>query len=449
MKLLSLLVLGSLALPCVCVADIVVLKDGTTVEGEIRRTGDSYIVKGAGGAVTNIATDKVERIEVRPAGGADAAVTRLQSLRRASENMADIRQILDRYRAFIDQNPGTAAGTSAENELKLWQDRLDRGMVKVGEKWMTPDERDGLRSKSTDVAIVLHDMLKQGRLKESTPILDHAIQVDPSNMSLLYLHGVLNYQEEKLQPSRKSFEGVAAVAPDHAPTLNNLAVILWRQNAHPAALIYYDRAMLAAPVTGMILDNVAEALNALPKEQRDSAIVKKLLRHFKEQDEALQKKMAESGLYRWGSSWVNETELKKLQADEKVIKDQITQMEQDFGSLQKRVRDLDRQIADIVNQMNIIDAQTYAPGPNGTSTRLPYPPVWFTLQAQVSALRTERGQRIDDMNRLRGAAKQALGNMPQPKYSGLQKLIDFDGMPLPAGYQPPSTQPSGGRATAQ
>ena len=68
-------------------------------------------------------------------------------------------------------------------------------MVKVGDKWMTPDERDGLRSKSTDVAIQLHDMLKQGRLKESTPILT-TIVVDPSNMSLLYLHGVLNYQEE-------------------------------------------------------------------------------------------------------------------------------------------------------------------------------------------------------------------------------------------------------------
>src|SRR5665213_3823566 len=121
-------------------------------------------------------------------------------------------------------------------------------------------------------------------------------------------------------------------------------------------------------------------------------------------------------------------------------------MEQDFGSLQKRVRDLERQIADIVNQMNIIDAQTYAPGPNNTTTRLPYPQAWFTLQAQVSALRTERGQRIDDMNRLRGAAKQALGNMPQPKYSGLQKLIDFDGMPLPAGYRPPATPSSGGRA---
>ena len=98
MKLLSLLVLGFLALPCVGLADVVVLKDGTTVEGEIRRTGDGYIVKGAGGAVTNVATDKVERIEVRPSGGADAATARLQSLRRASENMADIKQILDRYR---------------------------------------------------------------------------------------------------------------------------------------------------------------------------------------------------------------------------------------------------------------------------------------------------------------------------------------------------------------
>ena len=57
--------------------------------------------------------------------------------------------------------------------------------------------------------------------------------------------------------------------------------------------------MLAAPVSREILDNVAEALNALPENQRKGPVVAKVVRHFKEQDDDLQKKMAERGLVRW------------------------------------------------------------------------------------------------------------------------------------------------------
>lgn len=440
MKRLSLLLLALLGLPCVVLADVITLKDGTKLEGEIKRSGDSYIVKNATG-MTTIPIEKVAGIELRPQAGNDAIMDRLRSLRRAAENIADIRQILDRYRAFVDQNPNTPAAEAAQKEMLIWQDRLDHGLVKVADKWMTQDDRDALRAKSTDTALSLHDMLKQGRLKEAAGILERSLQIDPQNTSFLYLHGVLQYQQELLPVSRKSFESVMTAAPDHAPTLNNLAVILWRQHAPIAALGYYDRAMLAAPVSKEILDNVAEALNALPKDLRENIVTKKVVRHFKEQDDTLQKKMSEFGQYRWGAEWVSEKELKKLKDEEKVITDQIAQMGKDFDSVQKRIAVLDRQIAEVINEMNLIDSQTYAPGPNGTVTRLPYPPVFFTLGQQLANLRTERAARVEDLDTLRKAAKKAQSNLPAPKYNGLQKIIDFDGMPLPAGFRFPAPPP--------
>ena len=102
------------------------------------------------------------------------------------------------------------------------------------------------RTKSTDTAMALHDTIKSGRLKEGGVLVDRALVIDPQNVSLQYLNGVVHYQQEQLVPARKAFEAVVAAAPDHAPTLNNLAVVLWRQNAHPAALGYYDRAVLGA-----------------------------------------------------------------------------------------------------------------------------------------------------------------------------------------------------------
>ena len=49
-------------------------------------------------------------------------------------------------------------------------------------------------------------MIKQGRLKQSTPILDRQLQIDPQNISLLYIQGVMQYMQEFLPPSRKAFE---------------------------------------------------------------------------------------------------------------------------------------------------------------------------------------------------------------------------------------------------
>ncbi len=456
MKRLLPLVLCFLALHGSAWADVVTLKDGTRLEGEIKRVGDNYTIKDAAGIITNVPTDKVARIELRPQTGNDAAMARLQSLRRAADNISDIRQILDRYKSFMDQNAGTPAGMAAENDYRQWQDRQEHGLVKVADKWMTVEERDALRGKSTDVAVELHDTIKAGRLKESGLRLDRALIIDPQNMSLLYLHGVLEYAQEHIPAARKAFEAVCAAAPDHAPTLNNLAVILWRQNAHPAALAYYDRALLAAPASPDILDNVAEALNALPKEQRESAIVKKLLRHFKESDDAMQKKMADSGQYRWGSSWVSEKELKRLQDQEKTVKDQLAQMQLDFETVQKRIMVLDRQISEIVSEMNLIDSQTYATNTNGQAVRLPYPPLYYTLSQQVATLKNERAARLEDLDHLRKAARQAQQQLPTPKYLGQQKLIDADGMPLPAGYHlpappaaAPSTQPSTQPATTR
>ncbi|MDB5291128.1 MAG: hhoB [Phycisphaerales bacterium] len=441
MKRLSLLAWSLLALPGFALGDVVHLKDGSRLEGEIKRAGDEYIVTEQGGKVTHVPSEKVGSIEVKPQVGDDAAMGRLQSLRRAAENLADFKQILERYKTFLEQNANTPAAVEAKADMEMWQDRQARGLIKLGDKWITPEERDTLRGQSSQEAIRLHDLLKQGRLKEATPILDKALAVDPQSMSLLYLRGVLTYQQEQLPPSRKAFEAVVALAPDHAPTLNNLGVILWRQNAIGAALGYYDRALLAAPASRDILDNIAEALNALPKEQRDTPITKKLVRHFKEHDDEAQKKQAAKGMYRWGSSWVNEKDLAKLQDQEKAIKDKLDVMSQDFDAVAKRITAIDRRIAEDQQELALIDSQSYAQGADGRFVRLPYPPRYYTVARDIDALKAERADRVADHERLKKAAKQLQQQLPVPKYTGIQKLIDADGMPLPA---PPATKPADG-----
>lgn len=436
-RLLPPLLMLCLVLPAP--GDIVHLQDGSQVEGIIHKTDDGYAVTTSTGAVTNVPADKVASIEIKPASSPEASMSRLASLRRAVENLSDINQILDRYQYFIQQNAGTPGEAAARADMTHWQQVQVQGLVKVGSRWVTTEEQAQIQQQGNTTAIALAQIIKDGRLKEAGATLDKALADNPQNPALLYLSGVVHYREEELPASRKAFEAVGMVAQDHAPTLNNIAVILWRQNATMAALNEYDKAMLAAPLSREILDNVAEALNALPEKQRKSQIVDKVVRHFKEQDDELQKKLAERGLVRWGATWVTQAQADKLQEQEKEIHQQLDQMSHDFDSVQARINQIDRTIAADQQEMNLIDSSTLVQDSSGKIVRLPYPQRYYDLANEITALQAERPTRLAEQDRLRRNAQAVQQRLPVPRYTGIQKIIDVDGMPLPA---PPASQPA-------
>jgi tetratricopeptide (TPR) repeat protein len=439
-RLLPLILFGCL-LPFAA-GDVIHLKDGTQVEGDLTKGDDGYSVRTAAGIVVQVPMERVASIEVKAAATPEASLSRLASLRRAVDNIPDINAILDRYQSFIAQNAGTPAADQAKADVDIWRDRQNRGLVRVGTNWVTRQEQAEIQRKMLGVADQLRTTMKAGRLKEAGTVLDRALADDPQNMSLLYLRGVLAYRKEELPASRKAFEAVNAQAADHAPTLNNLAVILWRQNATMGALNDYDAAMLAAPVTRDILDNVAEALNALPENQRKAPVVAKVVRHFKEQDEDLQKKMGEKGLSRWGSTWVTEAQADKLAAAEKEIRGQIDQMSKDFDSTQARINAIDQTVTEDQNEMRQIDVESVTTDAKGNAYRLPYPQRYYTLGQEITALQAERATRVSQEDRLRRDAKLAMQKLPVSKYTGIQKIIDVDGMPVGTLAADPTTNPA-------
>jgi tetratricopeptide (TPR) repeat protein len=436
-RLLPLLLVGFLARSAL--ADIIHLKDGTQVEGVIHRGDDGYTVTTAGGSVTAVPLENVDSIEIKPASTPEASMQRLGSLRRAVENLSDIDLIIQRYESFLTQNAGSPAATAAQKDLDQWQDRQAKGLVKVGTRWVTPQEQAEIQQRAGGVADELRQTMKQGRLKEAAAVLDQALADSPTNISLLYLRGVLMYREEQLPPARKAFEAVFAQAADHAPTINNLAVILWRQNAFIAALNDYDAAMLAAPVSREILDNVAEALNALPANERKGPVVAKVIRHFTEQDEELQKKMAVRGLTRWGATWVTAAEADRLAAQEKEIQTQLDQMSHQFDALQARINAIDQTISQDQLEIQQIQSTSYARSSTGQVVQLPLPQRYYDLGNEITSLQAERPTRVAQQDQLRRDAKVEQQKLPVAKYTGIQKIIDVDGMPVMGPPPPPPT----------
>lgn len=428
-------------------ADVVTLKDGTKIEGDVKKTDGGWTVTTRDGKVVNVTAEQVKSISVGGAVGSNGkdaaaeAMSGLLSLRRSVENVSDLKQIIDRFKKFIDTHKDTPAAAEAQKDLAVWQDRLDRGLVKLGSHWVTAEERTKMADQAQALAEQARDMMLHGRVRDADPILQQALDADPQCVPALYLRGVVLYQNNKIVDARKMFETVNSTISDHAPTLNNLAVILWRQNAIMPALNYYDQAIVAEPVNKVLLDNVAEALAAVPDNDRKNQIAQRIFRHFTEQDTRLQEVMATQGMYRWGGTWVDRATMERYRDQEKLVSEKLTQAKTEFETSKRRVQDIDAQIAQIEDSLRRMEADTIWRDPStGKLIRYPLPASYYDLQNEESKLRDERKQVVAKATAAQEQVKTLQAQLPKPKFTGIHQLIAAEGAPVMV--PPPSSQPT-------
>jgi len=436
--------------------EVVHLVDGTTVEGSLQRTGEGWIVTAPDGKVTVVATGQVKSIEMKKSGSGSAETgdQRLGSLRRAVANLSDPKQIVERYKSFIAQNAGTPAAAAAQEDLAQWQDRADKGLVKAGDQWVTPQQLAELQTKVAETANQIRPLIVAGKLTEALAAVDKELGVSPQSASLLYLKGAVYLKQLQLVPARNALQGAAASAPDHAATHNNLAVVLSKQRQQMQALGEFDKAMLADPQNRIILDNVTEAFHALPPEHQKSDLTKRVVQHYKEQEAALEKAMAAQGQYRWGSDWLNEKDFNKILAAQKAVQDKIDSLKKDLDGIQADLLKINRQIQDDKQIQQAIASQSVQLDPtSGRAYQLPLPQRYYDLDRDIRSLQAEqvlKQRQFVDIQKFQAQQRSA---MPTPKYSGILKPFDVDAMPgaksaaaananPPPPVAPPTTAPA-------
>lgn len=429
-------------------ADVLILKDGSRIEGDVKRTPDGYDVVAKDGKITQVSSDKVASIQIgkstdRKSG--DVAKDRLASLRRSVEGLSDIGQIIERYRKFIEQNPDTPAAADAVRDLATWQDRLDRGLIKVAGKWISPEERAELAGQTDNLIAQAQKLLKENRQRDAEPLIRQALDIDPTSENANYLNGVLLYRQDKLHPARKSFEAVLESNPDHPASLNNLGVILFQQNQVIGAMAFYDRAMVAMPRNKEILNNVTEALQGLTESNRKQAAVSRAARRYAEQEQQLQTQMAQYGWYRWGSTWVDQSQLDRLKATEKDVREKMDKLQEQFDSARS---DLNRAEEDINRNNRIMtdmDNSRYYRDASGRMIIGNLPAAYYELRAENDQLQTkvnELNQKLADM---RTEARRLEIQLPTPKFTGVQQIIGVEG--LPRAIEPTPAATTEGAAT--
>jgi tetratricopeptide (TPR) repeat protein len=429
-------------------ADILHLTDGSKLEGTLKREKGGWSVTDANGKVTTIPDEKVESVQkVSNQTPADAASSKVTSQRRAVEALTDLNVIIDRWTKFIEQNKDTPAAAEGQKELAMWKERQDKGMVKVGNQWMTPADQAAMLEKSVAVIDQVRNLIKTGKYRDAEKQIDQLVTVDPANPAGYYLRGIVSFKQDQLGVAKKSFEKTKELLADHGPTLNNLGVIFWKQRQQMGALALYDLAMQASPRNRVILDNVAEALNGIPPDQRTGAAYQKALKRFQEQDAELQKEMQQQGLYRWGSNYVPAAKMDELKKAQEKIKEKLDALSQDYERLGDRVREIDSRIDTNNRSISRINNDSQRVDPNGRVITLRPPSIYYELKRENDSLRDEK---VSVLNKMEGFQEKALRiqqDTPIPQFSGKQNIIEVEGTPLAVAAKPgekkaPATLPA-------
>jgi len=424
--------------------DILHLTDGSKVEGTLKRERGGWSVTDANGKVITIPDEKVESVQkVSNLAPADAAAAKVASQRRAVEALTDLNIIIERWTKFIEQNKDTPAAQEAQKELAMWKERQDKGMVKVGNQWMTPADQAALLEKSVAVIDQVRNLIKSGKYNDAQKQIDQLVTVDAANPAGYYLRGLVTFKQDQLGVSKKSFEKTKELLADHGPTLNNLAVIYWKQRQQMGALALYDQAMQASPRNRVILDNVAEALNGIPPDQRTGAAYQKALKRFQEQDAELQKEMQQQGLYRWGANYVPAAQMDELKKAQEKIKEKLDALAQDYERLGDRVREIDNRIETNNRSISRINNDSQRVDPNGRVITLRPPSIYYELKRENDSLRDERVSVLNKMDGFQEKALRIQQDTPVPQFTGKQNIIEVEGTPLAvAGKRVPATQPA-------
>lgn len=438
-----------LLLASVAGADVLILTDGTRLEGVVRKTPQGYSVTAADGTVTNVAADEVAGLEKRgETAGAGTTDVRLESLRRSVSNLSDLVVIISKYEAFIAQNPNTDAAAQARADLEQWRDFQARGLVKHGSDWLTAAERE---RRLRDAFLEVSDarmQIKQGELDKAQRTLARLLDANPDDVSALYLTAVLELRQGEVGKARANFEKVRAQVRKHAPTLVNLAAINMDQDRHQRALTFLAEAMASEPGNREILDNVAEALNLLPPKLAETRQAEQVRQLFLSQDAALRQRMAQRGLYRWGSTWVDQDQLEELQAMEAEIKKRLDALSSQYARLERDVADIDQRYENNRQYMQRLEANRTYVGQDGKIYQAPLPPSYYETERDQRLLVAQREETVRALALLEQQAAQERTRYPTPPYRGQLAPIGEDGVPVPRATpidettQPETTQPS-------
>lgn len=444
--------IATLSLAALAQADSIILKNGTRLEGELKRVDGGWEVALPGGESRFVAQEEVKSVELTQAAqlSEDVARERLESLRRSVRAEKSIERIIHRYELFVTTSTNTQAGVDAQTDLQIWRDRLANHYVRLGREWMTAQDRLAAIREMIAGIEAIQALAAQDRFADMQALIDERLEKNPDDVSFIYLDGVLKYRQGEFGAARKAFETVARSARTHAPTLNNLAAAHFGLGRESSAISPLDRALQAAPGVQVLIDNTAELLHALDPTPPRNSPTDRLLQRFAQQDRHLQEQMRPQGLFRWGSNWVDEKTITELRTMQKEIESKLSELDARRSQSLSRQQQISDMIKFNLNAMRRIEVDSVYIDAQGRVIRVPLPNAYYEYQRDNIKLKVELDGERRAVAEMDQQAKQLKDSYPVPQFRGELKIIGEEGVPLvlpsdmSAGdiFPAPTTEPS-------
>jgi tetratricopeptide (TPR) repeat protein len=369
-------------------------------------------------------------------GSADAqnvseatAASRLTLLQRSAERESDPARIIQRYETFVRQHRGTDAARQAEVELAIWRERRDNGHVRVRDRWLDGAALQAQFEKDLLTIDAIRSAMDQSLYAPAAQLLVQALTDQPDNVSFQYLDGVLSLRAGDTNTARRRFGQVLQLLPDHAPSLNNVAVILVKQNRLIPAADSLEKAMRAAPGRAELIDNAVELVTLASGESRNTTLTR-FRRTLEPQELALQQQRDEQGLFRWGSGWVDRATLDSLRAAELAFAQRVLEVDRQFNEAQQRIGRNQESIRLSENLMRRIEQASYVRDSQGNIRRLPLPDSYWQAERDVQQYEQRIAEDVRAQEDLRAQLASLEKERPKPSFRGSLTPVGPEGVPL-------------------
>ncbi len=279
---------------CTCLAfnvagEVIVLKDGTRLEGTVIPRGDGYWIKMSSGQTRTVSASDVASIgdgkkgaassgaepggttphtEAKPGGSATFRSTRS----RADTAVAPVAAIA-LWQKFVEANPSSEDRTLAEQELARWQELADGNAERINGKWVSGKERDELLKKVGAINDEAVALLRANKTLQALKRFEDGAKIYPNSYPLNFQLGRVYMSSGNIEKSFDYFDRCVRLRPEAPEALSNLALVLYAKEFQERAILLLFKAAQISD-SEPLARNFVKAIADLPEGMRKNTRIK-------------------------------------------------------------------------------------------------------------------------------------------------------------------------------
>ena len=283
-------------------ADVVKLKDGTVLEGEVKKIGASYQITTKDGQHKLVRADDIESITEDGAsagtgtagsgragatgagrsGTAGAARPAPRGGGAFSEEYRELKERIEKIEEPVkavtlweqhllrkDLDPGERA--AVERELVTWKKLYADGAEKIKNRWVSGEELKKIKDEVDSLVQKATEQEDGGKVLDAIKNYKQAIILYPNSFRAHYRLGFIKFQEGYGQPggntslreADRSVRAALRLEPELPAVLSSMGAVLFAMGKYEEGVEYMWEAVEKAE-TPLTVGNVLTALNAVP-----------------------------------------------------------------------------------------------------------------------------------------------------------------------------------------